>query len=221
MTSMLHRRYVTFFVAAGCALAALPACLWLAPKATVQICANVLFLVYLVLELLKLPRLTPQFLKHNAANEDEPTWLIVAVTFIAVVVSVGSLFVVLNSGGQPEWRQLSLSLASVALGWLTIHTMAAHHYAYLYWRPGPGQGSGASAKKAEPRRGLDFPGDDEPGGYDFLYFSLVIGMTAQTSDVAVTRTQMRKLNMLHAVVSFFFNTVLVAAAVNVAVSLGS
>ena len=137
------------------------------------------------------------------------------------MVSVVSLFIVLNSGGQPEWRELSLSLASVALGWLTIHTMAAHHYAYLYWRPGPGQGSSASAKKAEPRRGLDFPGDDEPGGYDFLYFSLVVGMTAQTSDVAVTKTQIRKLNMLHAVVSFFFNTVLVAAAVNVAVSLGN
>jgi uncharacterized membrane protein len=221
MTSILHRRYATFFAAAGSALAALPVCLWLAPQATVQICANILFLVYLLLEVLKLPRLTAAFLKHNAANEDEPTWLIVAVTFMAVVVSVGSLFIVLNSGGQPEWWELSLSLASVALGWLTIHTMAAHHYAYLYWRPGPDRGSGAEAKKAEPRRGLDFPGDDEPGGYDFLYFSLVVGMTAQTSDVAVTKTQIRKLNMLHAVVSFFFNTVLVAAAVNVAVSLGN
>jgi len=174
-----------------------------------------------VLEWAKLPRLTASFLKGNAAIEDEPTWLIVAVAFVAVVVSVVSLFVILNSDPHPEWNALALSLASVALGWLTIHTMAAHHYAYLYWRPGPHEGGGAGAKKAEPRRGLDFPGDDEPGGYDFLYFSLVIGMTAQTSDVAVTRTQMRKLNMLHAVVSFFFNTVLVAAAVNVAVSLAN
>jgi uncharacterized membrane protein len=69
--------------------------------------------------------------------------------------------------------------------------------------------------------GLDFPGDDEPSGHDFLYYALVIGMTAQTADVNITRTSMRKLTLLHAVVSFFFNTVLVAAAVNVAVSLAA
>ena len=148
---------MTFFVAAGCALAALPACLWLAPKATVQICANVFFFVYLLLELLKLPRLTAAFLKHNAADEDEPTWLIVAVTFVAVVVSVGSLFLMLNRGREPEWWELTLSLAAVALGWLTIHTMAAHHYAHLYWPPGPDQGGDAPAKVAEPRADWIFP----------------------------------------------------------------
>ena len=72
MTSILHRRYATFFAAAGCALAALPACLWLAPKATVQICANVLFLVYLMLELLKLPRLTPAFLNTTPPTRTSP-----------------------------------------------------------------------------------------------------------------------------------------------------
>ena len=107
----------------------------------------------------------------------------------------------------------------MALGWLTIHTMAALHYAHLYWRPGPDTAPGQRRRS----RGADliFRATTKPGGYDFLYFSLVIGMTAQTSDVAITKTQIRKLNMLHAVVSFFFNTVLVAAAVNVAVSLGS
>ncbi len=221
MKSILHRRYGTFFVAATCAIIALSVVVWLEPHVALQACANVFFLVYLVLELFKLPRLTSAFLKRNAANEDEPTWLIVAVTFVAVVVSVVSLFVILNSGERPRGLQLSLSLASVALGWLTIHTMAAHHYAHLYWRPERARTGRAASKKAEPSRGLCFPGDDAPGGYDFLYFSLVIGMTAQTSDVQITNSAMRKLNLLHAVVSFFFNTVLVAAAVNVAVSLGN
>lgn len=58
-----------------------------------------------------------------------------------------------------------------------------------------------------------------PGGYDFLYFAFVVGMTAQTSDVAVTTTAMRRVTLLHSIVSFFFNTVLVAAAVNAAVQL--
>ena len=154
---VLHRRYMTFYAAAAGALATLPVGLWLAPQATVQICANVFFFVYLLLELLKLPRLTAAFLKHNAANEDEPTWLIVAVTFAAVMVSVGSLFLMLNRGQEPAWWELTLSLASVALGWLTIHTMAAHHYAYLYWRSGAGhrrrrQEGGAAARAGFPGR---------------------------------------------------------------------
>ena len=63
------------------------------------------------------------------------------------------------------------------------------------------------------------PYHDEPDGYDFLYYSLVIGMTAQTADVDVTETAMRKLTLIHAVVSFFFNTVILAVVVNAAVTL--
>ena len=95
----------------------------------------------------------------------------------------------------------------------------AIHYAHLYWQPD----ETAEGAKQAPRKhvgGLDFPGDNEPGGYDFLYFSYVIGMTAQTSDTAITSTEMRKVNLVHAIVSYVFNTVLVAAAVNVIVSLG-
>ena len=108
--------------------------------------------------------------------------------------------------------QLLLAFASVALGWLTIHTMAALHYAHIFWLPG-------DTEPDDRGKGLEFPGTPEPGAYDFLYFAFVIGMTAQTSDVAITLTAMRKVNLVHAIVSYFFNTVLVAAAVNAAVSL--
>jgi uncharacterized membrane protein len=95
--------------------------------------------------------------------------------------------------------------------------MAALHYAHLYWQPDGQQGDASG-----PREGLQFPKDQdddaEPGAWDFLYFAFVIGMTAQTSDVQITTTRMRKFNLVHAIVSFFFNTVLVAVAVNVAVS---
>ena len=69
--------------------------------------------------------------------------------------------------------------------------------------------------------GSNSPAETEPGVYDFLYFAFVTGMTAQTSDVAITSTAMRKFNLMHGIVSFFFNTVLVAAAVNVVISLAS
>ena len=98
--------------------------------------------------------------------------------------------------------------------WYGEKADAALHYAHLYWRP-------KAAADGKPGRhgGLEFPGGTKPGAWDFLYFSFVIGMTAQTSDTAITTTGMRRFNLLHGIVSFFFNTVLVAVAVNVAVAL--
>ncbi len=222
------RRYAPFYIAVLCGLFMLGLALSFWPHLTVQSSANAFFVVYLLLEFRKFPKLTPAFLRKHAASTDEPAWVIVLVTFGAVLVAVGSLFILINKGGQPNALELLLSLTSVALGWFSIHTMTALHYAHLYWRPGDRQREMASGNSEhdqpgskDEHGGLDFPGDDEPDGYDFLYYSLVIGMTAQTSDVNVTRTAMRKLTLAHAVVSFFFNTVLVAAAVNVAVSLAA
>ena len=223
------RRYAPFYTALVCGLVALGITWWFWPALAIQSSANIFFVVYLILEFMKFPRLTPAFLKKHAASTDEPAWIIVLVTFGAVMVAVGSLFVLINKGGQPNPLELLLSLTSVALGWFSIHTMTALHYAHLYWRPGDRRRGTASGSEEHDRPGnpddeqggLDFPGDDEPSGYDFLYYSLIIGMTAQTADVNITKTSMRKLTLLHAVVSFFFNTVLVAAAVNVAVSLAA
>ncbi|WLR94402.1 DUF1345 domain-containing protein [Shinella zoogloeoides] len=209
-----YGRHVPFYAGIGAAAAVLAVTLWLEPAFAVDIAAVVFFLCYLLLTSLRLPHLTATYLEHYATDTDEPMAIIFAVTFAAVAISTGSLFIVLNrpAATVPEF---ALAFASVALGWLTIHTMAALHYAHLYWRPGSTAGSRDIGKS------LDFPGDAPPGVYDFLYFAFVIGMTAQTSDVAITSTAMRKVNLLHAVVSFFFNTVLVAAAVNAAVSLAS
>ena len=67
--------------------------------------------------------------------------------------------------------------------------------------------------------GLDFPGGERPGGFDFLYFSYVLGMTAQVADVPVTSSAMRRRVTIHGVFSFFFNTIIVAATVNVVVAI--
>jgi len=222
------RRDTPFYTGLVCGLAVLALSLAFEPDIAIQASANTFFVVYLALEIVKFPRLTPQYLKRHAASTDEPAWVIVAVTFGAAMVAVGSLFALVNQGGHPPLPVLLLSLTSVALGWFSIHTMMALHYAHLYWRPGdPGRGkrSRAGVDEAdgaeEEHGGLDFPSDDDPSGIDFLYYSLVIGMTAQTADVNVTKTSMRKRTMIHGVVSFFFNTVLVAAAVNVAVTLAA
>lgn len=214
-----QRRHFPFYLAVLTGLLALSVSYWLEPELAIEVSANAFFLVYLVLTAIKFPRLTAAFLKKHAAGADEPAWVIFAVTFGAVVVAVGSLFILINEGGSRDPLQFCLALASVPLGWFTIHTMAALHYAHRFWRP-DGDAPAKARAKPEPHGGLEFPGTREPEGYDFLYFAFVTGMTAQTSDVGITTVTMRKLNLLHAVVSFFFNTVLVAAAVNLAVSLG-
>ena len=216
-----HNPFYLAFIAGIVALAmAIPS---FAPRTAIVVAANVFFAIYLVLSAFKIHRLTPEYLRQNAAKSDEPVGIIFAVTFGTVVVAVASMFTLINSGEHPHWLDLTLTLAAVPLGWLTIHMMAAVHYAHLYWQPDE-TAEGGSDGRSDGRRhhtgGLDFPGDKDPGGIEFLYFAYIIGMTAQTSDTAITSSQMRRVNLVHAIVSFFFNTVLVAAAVNVAVALG-
>ncbi|MCZ7448381.1 DUF1345 domain-containing protein [Agrobacterium rhizogenes] len=210
--SNIYRRHRPFVIAFLVWAGSLGVALAFAPSLAIEIAAVLFFLTYLTLVAFRLPQLTAQQLKAHADSDDLPAIAIIAVTLLAVGVAVVSLFQALNHTGETVWTLL-IAFASVIFGWLTIHTMTALHYAHLYWRPATVDG------KRQHRGGMDFPATKEPCGYDFLYFAVVIGMTAQTSDVGVTTTAMRKVTLLHSIVSFFFNTVLVAAAVNAAVSL--
>jgi len=213
------RRHTPFYIAAALGILALVAALVLVPKLGVAIGADVFFATYLALNLYRLPSLTAKYLSEHAQSADEPALVILLVTFGAVAVAMISVFLLLSAHGKPETTRFILTLISVPLGWMTIHMMAAFHYAHLYWRPNDTTKKSGKPEKKQ-RGGLSFPGDDEPDIYDFLYFSYVIGMTAQTSDVEIEDWEIRRLNLVHSIISFFFNTVLVAAAVNVAVSLG-
>src|SRR6185312_2161133 len=100
-------------------------------------------------------------------------------------------------------------LVGAPLGWFVIQLNEAAHYSNLFYR----------VEKREPaKRPLDFHDGREPGIWEFLYFSFVIGMTMQTSDTNILTTPMRRAVTWHAVVSFFFNTILIAMAVNAVVS---
>ncbi|MDQ6438311.1 DUF1345 domain-containing protein [Mesorhizobium sp. LHD-90] len=209
---MKYGRHASFLIAAAAGAATFAAASLVSPKFAPVAGANVFFLAYLVQSALLMRRLTPSFLRHHAKAEDPPAWLILAVTLGAVAAATGSLFLLINGVPAPGPVELTMALTSVTLGWATIHTMAAFHYAHVYWD---------ATRREKEDGGLAFPETPAPGGYDFLYFSFVIGMTAQTSDTAITSTTMRKLNLLHSVVSYFFNAVIIAAAVNLAVSLGS
>lgn len=215
-----HRHFI-FTVSAVAGIIAVSVALSLHHPLAYAIGANTFFVVYILLVLREMPRLTATFLSHRAQQADEPIWIIFLVTAVIICVAIGSLFVLINAKqiGHPYW--LAFSMFSLPLGWFTIHSMAALHYANLFWKGDESGTEDVDRHIRQPVGGLDFPGTKRPCGWDFLYFSVVIGMTAQTADTGITRTPMRQAAMVHSIISFFYNTVIVAAAVNLVVSLAS
>jgi uncharacterized membrane protein len=108
---------------------------------------------------------------------------------------------------------LGIGVLTVFLSWFTLHVIYAVHYAHLFYDPAERKGDGGVLG------GLEFPGTKDPDYWDFVYFSLVIGMTCQVSDVAIESRAMRHLATAHGIISFFLNTVIVALAVGIAASL--
>lgn len=105
-----------------------------------------------------------------------------------------------------SWH-LALAVLALTLSWLLIQTLFGFHYARRYY-------THSSDPDCEPK-GLAFPGGHEPDFLDFAYFSFVVGMTSQTSDVAVTGRHMRRLTLIHGFLSFCFNIAILAMAINI------
>jgi uncharacterized membrane protein len=185
----------------------------LPPPLPILLAGDAFFAIYLVLTMLLAIYEAPSRMRQRASIEDEGFGLIAGMTLVAVALSIGSIFILLNRGGEVSRIGLWLSVANVPLGWLTLHVAAAFHYAHLYYA----QIADKDGKKRNAC-GLKFPGSGDPIMWDFLYYSFVVGMTAQVSDVQTLTTAVRRLTLLHGIVSFFFNTVLLALAVNLVVA---
>jgi uncharacterized membrane protein len=181
------------------------------PSLHLIVAGNAFFAIYLAQSALLALGATPDDLRRRASYEDEGVIVIIFLTLCAVTLCLAAIFLLLGEEGPPDILPLALAVTSVLLGWFTLHTVAAFRYAHLYYMPGA---SGVRRDAA----GLEFPGTDEPHMWDFLYYSLVIGMTSQVSDVQTQSASMRRTTLAHSVTSFFFNTVILALAVNIAAS---
>ena len=167
------------------------------------------FVAYLAMMLWVSHKMTTDDLRRHSEQEDEGITLIMVIALGSVAISMASVMLILSKKSGSTVENM-LALAAVPLGWSVLHMLGAYHYAHLYY-------------SSDPDTGLDFPGakdGDDPGTWDFLYFSYIIGMTAQVSDVQVTTSQLRRVVLLHSVGAFFYNTVLLALAVNAALQLG-
>jgi uncharacterized membrane protein len=168
------------------------------------------FLVYLAAGVAVLLDHTAADLKRRAARQDEGILIVVAITLVVIAVNLTGVFFALNGGGRLDGVALVLILAAAPLGWFVLHTISAFHYANLFYFDPPGA--------ERPGEALLFPGTKAPDLWDFLYFSFVIGMTAQVSDVQIQSPRLRRAVTGHGIVSFFFNTVLIALVVNTVVA---
>lgn len=144
-------------------------------------------------------------IRRRAATLDTRASVLMILVVAAACASLYGLSLNLDAlPGHPTLRVV-LAGVTVAGSWSLIHTVFSLHYAHFYY--------------AAPEGGLIFPGGEDPNYYDFLYYGFVVGMTCQVSDVQVSSSGLRRLTLVHGVLSFVFNTVILAMAVNIGASL--
>ena len=203
-------QHLRFYVALAIGLAA-----WVAGDALhplrLLVAGDAFFLAYLASTAWHARRITPEALRARASYEDEGIAIIIAVTLGVIVFCLAAIFTLLAAQAADR-VELAIALANVPLGWATLHTVAAFRYAHVYYTEAPDGRPGARRDAG----GLIFPGCELPGIWDFLYHAFIVGMTAQVADVQVASTAMRQLALLHGIVAFFFNAIILALAVNVA-----
>ena len=145
---------------------------------------------FLVLSLRLMLRATPEIMRRFARQEDEGRVLISSLITIAACISVVAIGLILQDKDKENsllFLHLGLTISTIVTSWLLVHTIFAQHYAHIYYK----EERTLAECKAD---GLDFPGEIEPDYWDFLYFSFVIGMTGQVSDISVTSREMRRLS---------------------------
>ena len=150
--------------------------------------------------------------RERALSLDPPSAWLLTVMLLAVAVSVAVIIMLLQQGktlsAWPRALHVALGFVALAVSWLLIHTLYAFHYAHHYYQSQEAHG-----------RGLEFPGRQEPDYLDFLYHAFVLGMTSQVSDVQVCSRQMRRITLVHSVLSFTFNVVVLSLSINVVAGL--
>jgi len=171
---------------------------------------DVVCLAYVAVTLWNMAGGSPDEIRARAAREDQGRPTILAVVLLAAVAALVAIMLELSEARQATGLAMgvhvALAFVTVTASWFMVHLIFALHYAHDYYDPRPG-GQGDA-------KGLRFPGAEEPDYWDFLYFSMMIGVAAQTSDVSITAKSLRRLNTVHALFAFAYNTVIVALTIN-------
>jgi uncharacterized membrane protein len=171
-------------------------------------------LVYLLLSSLMVFRSTREQIARRAQELDISLGEIVLLSLLAggvsLLAAVRVLVLAKDVAGQLGPLYFTTGAVTIVLSWFLVHMLFSIHYAHEFYNEG---------ENGKPFGGLNFPGEKSPDYRDFIYFSAVIGMTCQVSDVTIERRELRHLVTAHGIISFFLNTVIVALSVGIAASL--
>ncbi|MHB1942433.1 MAG: DUF1345 domain-containing protein [Acidiferrobacteraceae bacterium] len=206
------RRLVAALVAATAAFLLQPHTLSLHTRLLIS--WDVGTLVYLGLAWALIVAADARMTRDHVLDQDQSSviiFLLVVIAACAAIVAIG--FLVSTLKGLPFWPKaghLTLSIVALISSWMLIQTVFAFHYARHYY---------AVSRHTTPgTEGLAFPGQHPPDYLDFAYYSLVVGMTSQVSDVVITARRMRHITMTHAVLAFIFNIAILALSINIIAS---
>ncbi len=177
---------------------------------------------HLTLSWITIFNIHPIEMQKQAKDQDSSRTLIFVFVLIAAVVSLAVVLLLLRATADLKDSELMVhvlfSIASVISSWLIVHTLFVFRYAHLYYDEAEKK-SGSAKSHSKYVEGLEFPEEREPDYLDFMYFSFVIGMTFQVSDVEISSRRIRRLALMHSMIAFAFNTVIVALSINIISSL--
>ncbi|WP_431281408.1 DUF1345 domain-containing protein [Humitalea sp. 24SJ18S-53] len=202
----LRRPVLVWAVAGGVAAGAagIAAGMRVVPAIMVGWC--LLVTIYTTLMLRHLWAADAETMRRRAKVLVEGRWTVFTLSLLAAIAALGGVGWEAAFAPRPlPWYSPVMTAMTVTMSWLFVQVLFAHDYAHEYWRA---------------EGGIVFPGGDgTPEFSEFLYFSFTVGMTAQVSDVTTDSPAMRKLVLLHGIIAFAFNVVILAVSVNIAAGL--
>ena len=158
----------------------------------------------------------PAHIRQMAADEDSSRVIIFALTLICATASMLAVIILLTTKHDSAGTKavpFFVAIIGMTFSWGLVHTLFAVRYAHMYYKD-------HDQRKGEQAAGLQFPDEEKPDFVDFAYFSFVLGMTFQVSDVSITSRKVRRMVLWHSLISFGYNAVIIALTINVIAGLG-
>lgn len=160
---------------------------------------------------------TSQQIREQSKVQDSSRTIIFFIILIATFASFLAVLLLLitkHQSTRTETIHLIIAITGMVLSWFLIHTIFTLRYAHIFY--------GDDEDQPETHAGgLEFPDDKEPDYFDFAYFAFVLGMTFQVSDVQISSKRLRKIAMWHGLLSFGYNTIMIALTINLIAGFGN
>lgn len=215
---VLRPRVLIAAVVGTLALIALPSSLHTSVREAIAWCLS--GMTYLAMTFKVMSECHSDKIRTRAARQDDSGIVILVLVLLAIASSFAAIFglIAAAKGATNEVKLFFVGLAAttIVISWLVTQVSFTLHYAHEYYAPR--QFSQMSERIVHP---LTFPNEPSPDYWDFFYFASSFGAASQTSDVSINSKEIRRLAILHAIVSFFFNTMVLALTINLAASLAS